>query len=105
MTEHTPGPWTIEHYGDGDSLVIHSDSNTRICFMATPGSSPRAFSKIEANGRLIAAAPEMHEALGAAENELEWQLERGNGNDVTRAALRIVKAARAKAEAPSQDAA
>lgn len=59
----TPGPWTIEHYGDGDSLVLHSDGNTRICFMATPGSSPRAFATIEANASLIAAAPDLVEAL------------------------------------------
>lgn len=60
---HTPGPWTVEHYGDGDSLVLHSDGNTRICFMATPGSSPRAFPQIEANARLISAAPDLYEAL------------------------------------------
>jgi hypothetical protein len=57
--KHTPGPWTVQPYGDGDSLVIHSDGNTRVCFMATPGDSPRAFPKIEANARLIAAAPDL----------------------------------------------
>ena len=37
---HTPGPWAIQEYGDEDApaLVIHKDSETRICFMATPGS-------------------------------------------------------------------
>ena len=64
MTKHTPGPWTIVPYGDGDSLVIHADqSEWRICFMATPGASPGAMGRIEANARLIAAAPEMLEAL------------------------------------------
>lgn len=61
--EHTPGPWSVVPYGDGDSLVIHSDSNSRVCFMATPGSFSRDFPKIEANARLIAAAPDLLEAL------------------------------------------
>lgn len=58
---HTPGPWTIEEYGDDETpaLVIHKDSQSRVCFMATPGShgDPK---KIEADARLIAAAPDMH---------------------------------------------
>ena len=60
----TPGPWTIEEYGDDDSpaLVIHKDTETRICFMATPGShgDPEI---ISANARLIAAAPDLLAAL------------------------------------------
>ena len=30
---HTPGPWAIQEYGDEDApaLVIHKDSETRIC--------------------------------------------------------------------------
>jgi len=64
MAQHTPGPWTIVPYGDGDSLVIHADeSEWRICFMATPGQSPGAMDRIEANARLVAAAPDMLEAL------------------------------------------
>ena len=60
VTEHTPGPWTIEEYGDDDApaLVIHKDSDNRICFMATPGSHGDP-AKIEADARLIAAAPDM----------------------------------------------
>lgn len=66
---YTPGPWTIEEYGDDDapSLVIHKDTETRVCFMATPGShgDPAA---IEEDARLIAAAPEM---LAALKNAIE----------------------------------
>lgn len=47
------------------------------------------------------ATPKLLEACGAAENELLWQLERGNGNDVTRAALSLIRAAISKAEAKS----
>lgn len=64
MVDHTPGTWTIEEYGDSDTpdLVIHNGSEIRICFMATPGSHGDP-AKIEANARLIAAAPEMLAAL------------------------------------------
>ena len=59
----TPGPWTIEEYGDDDTpnLVIHKDSESRICFMATPGSHGDP-AIIEANAYLIAAAPDLLEA-------------------------------------------
>lgn len=66
MSEHTPGPWTIEEYGDDDApaLVIHKDSESRVCFMATPGSHGDP-ARIEADARLIAAAPDMLAALQA----------------------------------------
>jgi hypothetical protein len=58
----------VEEYGDDEypALVIHSDSENRICFMATPGShgDPR---KIAANARLIAAAPDLLAAAQAQE--------------------------------------
>lgn len=58
---HTPGPWNIVEYGDGDSLVICQGDGPdwRICFMATPGSSPRAMERIEADAALIARSPAM----------------------------------------------
>ena len=66
--KHTPGPWSVEEYGDDDApaLVIHKDSESRICFMATPGSHGDP-ARIEANARLIAAAPDMLAALMASE--------------------------------------
>jgi hypothetical protein len=67
VSKHTRGPWTIERYG-GDSLVVHSDAETRVCFMATPGVLG-SLSNIKANARLIAAAPEMLEALRNLEND------------------------------------
>lgn len=61
---YTPGPWTIEEYGDEDcpALVIHKDTESRVCFMATPGSMGDP-GKIEADARLICAAPDMLAAL------------------------------------------
>lgn len=62
---HTPGPWTVVPYGDGTSRVVCRDEGGewRICFMATPGESPGAMETIEADSHLIAAAPELYEAL------------------------------------------
>jgi len=61
--QHKPETWEIVPYGDGDSLVIHSGPNERVCFMATPGESPGAMERIERNARLIAAAPDLLAAL------------------------------------------
>lgn len=68
----TKGPWHIVPYGDGNSLVIctEPDGNWRICFLATPGDSSGAWDTIKSDARLIAAAPEMFEALVAAAHAL-----------------------------------
>jgi hypothetical protein len=62
---YTPGPWHVVPYGDGNALVIctEPDGNWRICFLATPGDSSGAWETIKADARLIAAAPQMVEAL------------------------------------------
>ena len=67
--KHTPGPWTVEEYGDDETptLVIHKDSESRICFMATPGSHGDP-AKIEADAYLIAAAPDLLEAARLLED-------------------------------------
>lgn len=68
---HTPGPWTVEEYGDEDcpALVIHRDSENRICFMATPGSHGDP-AQIVADARLIAKAPDLLLALTKISNEV-----------------------------------
>lgn len=62
---HTPGPWHVVPYGDGDSLVVCSDEGGewRICFMATHGGTESVWDAIQANARLIAAAPNTLKAL------------------------------------------
>lgn len=68
----TPAPWTIEEYGDDEcpALVIHKDTGSRVCFMATPGSRGDP-EQIEADAHLIAAAPEMYEALERLTKDIE----------------------------------
>ncbi len=74
--KHTPGPWTVEEYGDDETptLVIHKDTESRVCFMATPGSHGDP-AMIEADAYLIAAAPDLLEAaklLEVAEDERQY---------------------------------
>lgn len=59
-TKHTPGPWSI--FRDGDNLIIETIPLNRFSAIAeiTGG---RGLEEDEANARLIAAAPELLEAL------------------------------------------
>ena len=62
----TPGPWKMKIYGKTqDSVTIHGDDDA-------PLASLYFFGKKEtyANGRLIAAAPEMFAKLAELENAL-----------------------------------
>ena len=71
-TRFTPGPWSIVPYGEGSSLVIHSDGDNRVCFMATASSDRlSSHAAIRANAHLIAAAPQMFEALTAVKGVLD----------------------------------
>lgn len=65
MSKHTPGPWFVVPYGDGDQKVICRDEegNWRIAFMATSFDQREELAEIRANARLISAAPDMAEAL------------------------------------------
>ncbi len=80
---HTPGPWTIEEYGDDETptLVVHrGETKNRICFMATPGSHGDP-AMIEADAHLIAAAPDLLEVL------IEWNNDQLLDEDKARAAI------------------
>jgi len=62
MTEnikHTPGPWTVD--GPAHNQIVWSSPDNRVCFLAhSNGENP---SRDFANGRLIAAAPNLFQAL------------------------------------------
>lgn len=74
---NTPGPWTIEEYGDDDcpALVIHRDTESRVCFMATPGSHGDP-ERITADAKLIAAAPDLLAACQSLQVYARVQVER-----------------------------
>jgi len=85
---HNPGPWTVEEYGDDEtpSLVIHKDTESRICFLATPGSHGDP-AIIEANAHLIAAAPDLLAACERAEWWLSTVPDSAEIREVLRAAI------------------
>jgi hypothetical protein len=57
VSKHTPGPWASVHDADGDYLIMSPESGRFIAVTYTDAEQD------EANARLIAAAPEMLEAL------------------------------------------
>ena len=61
--EHTPGPWTTDSAG----LVTAGPRRLHIAQAATTGMGHAA----EANARLLAAAPDLLEALQRAQAELD----------------------------------
>ena len=64
MAERTPGPW---HIKAGSDLVIESQYGTSIAAVYTPGGIPKVR---QANGRFIAAAPDMEKALEAVKRDV-----------------------------------
>ena len=73
-TKHTPGPWYVEHDQEFEEVSVYAESETYehrvyICEVSTYIAQDGAPSgeidteQIEANTRLIAAAPEMSDAL------------------------------------------
>ncbi len=67
LTSHTPGPWRLKH-GQGYELVLCTDEQEKIAVITD------RHANYDANARLIAAAPELLEALKIAEEAL-WRLE------------------------------
>lgn len=62
MTQHTPGPWIMEHAQD-----VVTDTQHRIVAIAYDPQDQRSISEISnANARLICAAPDLLEALKIA---------------------------------------
>ena len=63
-TQHTPGPWHSQRPHGSDIPVWGVDEKSRGCVALVNMSAERA-TEAAANARLIAAAPEMYEALKA----------------------------------------
>ena len=67
MSKHTPGPWYYTNEGINSMGIVEKDG-TNIMHMATLQNSS-ASRHMEANARLIAAAPDLLEALKIFLNE------------------------------------
>ena len=79
MTDkHTPGPWEATDFRSGnwkiwDVVTGHTKYRNAICVVSAPktAQTPEVLKEFEANARLIAAAPEIKEALEALIDSLE----------------------------------
>lgn len=76
--QHTPGPWRVQ--ATGHSFVVEAHTHTEAISVDANGNPCRWSEYNEANARLIAAAPELLEALQRLSAQCErqrmaWQLE------------------------------
>lgn len=82
---HTPGPWSIDNYGAGQRIVVKGrpgfSGDYRIAdahFSSDLANCVRV-REMQANARLIAAAPELYAALKEwAENPDGWNVDQVN---------------------------
>lgn len=82
---HTPGPWKTQGF---ENLIVNSPlDNTIVC---SPGSDTGTLIEMKSNARLIAAAPDMLDALKTALHYLS--------DDIPAPALYEIEAAIKKAE-------
>ena len=103
MSEHTPGPWTVENASDRmlwvGALRVPDDEryglHTIITGIDIEDLTPEARAKKEANARLISAAPDL---LAACEAVATWWEAHGiEGDHRTDAFCTLARAAIAKA--------
>lgn len=94
-TKHTPGPWNAVELEDGNIVTGNTRHCGNVCELDLGAESA-------ANARLIAAAPELLEALEKCEQALSaYQVECGpvmtsgiDAEEVTKAARAAIKKAR-----------
>ena len=91
---HTPGPWNCNHSSaSGYDIVCSENSPTDVCVISR---RDKTTGEIDANARLIAAAPELLAALERAYMALIGYLP-AHRNGVTDAAIGAASAAITKA--------
>ena len=66
-TKFTPGPWRVKKQISNTYIYVGPESDT--CGLTATCYSFSGFNDGEANANLIAAAPEMYEALSSIEND------------------------------------
>lgn len=94
MSKHTPGPWSLHNF-DGDTYRIVDDRDMAdLSYVATVHYHEDYDGETRANAKLLAAAPEMLEALKIVETRLTHLAQ--NSVDVV-SELRLARIAIAKA--------
>ena len=71
---HTPGPWAIEDCTPGESTGLRFAINSKDNVIAR---TTDGWKEAQANARLIAAAPELHEVLSELLETLELSKDYG----------------------------
>ena len=89
MSNHTPGPWRVDRGSMLDGVNVITPRNEWICYL---GMASRP--DVVADASLIAAAPELLEALEEADRSLEQAAQL---NPAVMAAHAAIRAAIAKA--------
>lgn len=74
MSKHTPGPWTFREHGYPTLYRVHAfvegSDSAPVCGLWMPAEQLTIVEEGRANARLIAAAPELLEALKAVESSV-----------------------------------
>jgi hypothetical protein len=86
MNAHTPGPWTVGRDSEGDWQIHKPD----------PDGNPIAIVRGEDDARLVAAAPDLYEAVNDAMEYLEEQV--GDCEPDCHCIIHALRAAIAKVE-------
>lgn len=101
IAQHTPGPWTIVDHGKGAQWI---ENGIGAAVAELPDWLPEVFSPRDANGRLIAAAPDLLASLNeliplaGTNNDSAWRKKKAFAIALSRARAAVAKAA-APAEA------
>lgn len=82
---HSPGPWTFDHDWRRLPTIFGADQKTKIAVVEKLHGDQRTPAQ-EANARLIAAAPELYEALKGLADQI------GMGGIGTKARAALAKA-------------
>jgi len=69
MSKHTPGPWNYRYGG----MSVYPEANADVDIARVYQYRPMSAEENEANARLIAAAPELLEALEEFVHHVEFQ--------------------------------
>jgi hypothetical protein len=67
QSKHTPGPWRHSKGGPNGCPVVGTDRGLMVCMLSHSVNIPTHIEQAKANASLIAAAPEMLEALKEAQ--------------------------------------
>lgn len=103
MSKHTPGPWSVPHFADENSACacsyVFSDAQRGFGAIATVqfGGENESYGTAKANANLIAAAPDLLEALELMASD--YMRKDGLGFDLIASSIMFKAIAKARGEA------